>query len=90
VTELLPAIVLFGDVVDSRRDAGASDYLRALREDLDASYAAERLASAGFTQGDEIQLLLAPGADPFRAVVRAALDPEARELRWACGKGSWS
>jgi hypothetical protein len=87
VTELLPAIVLFGDVVDSRRDAGASDYLRAMRDDLDAAYAADRLAPAGFTQGDEIQLLLAPGADPFRAVVRAALQGEARGLRWACVAG---
>lgn len=84
---MLPAIVLFGDVVDSRRDAGASDHLRALRDDLDAAYPVERLATTGFTQGDEIQLLLAPGADPFRAIVRAALDGEARDLRWACVAG---
>ena len=37
----------------------------------------------GFTQGDEVQGLLAPGADPFRAVLRAALQPDARTLRWA-------
>jgi len=87
VTDLLPAIVLFGDVVDSRLDPGTSDYLRGLRDELDAAYPAERLAPTGFTQGDEIQLLLAPGADPFRAVVRAALRAESRTLRWACAAG---
>ena len=87
MTDLLPAIVLFGDVVDSRLDPGTSDYLRGLRDELDAAYPAERLAPTGFTQGDEIQLLLAPGADPFRAVVRAALRAESRTLRWACAAG---
>lgn len=87
MTDQLPATVLFGDVVDSRREIGASDYLRALRDDLDAAYPVERLAATGFTQGDEIQVLLAPGADPFRAVVRAALDGETRGLRWACVGG---
>ena len=84
---MLPATVLFGDVVDSRRDPGASAFLRSLREDLDASTAHERLAPAGFTQGDEIQLLLVPGADPFRILVRAALHPAARGLRWAVVAG---
>jgi hypothetical protein len=87
VTELQPAIVVFGDVVDSRRDPGASAFLRSLRDELDLAYAHERLAPAGFTQGDELQLLLAPGADPFLAVVRAGLHPEARELRWAIVAG---
>jgi Sigma-70, region 4 len=88
MTALLPAIVLFGDVVESRGDAGASAFLRSLREELDAAYAAQRLARAGFTQGDEVQLLLAPGADPFGAVVRAALHPAARDLRWAVVSGA--
>jgi predicted DNA-binding protein (UPF0251 family) len=87
VTAPISAIVLFGDVVDSRRDAGASGYLRALRDELDVAYGAERLALTGFTQGDEIQLLLELGADPFGAVVRAALHPQARELRWAIVAG---
>jgi hypothetical protein len=87
VTDLQAATVLFGDVVDSRHDSGASDYLRALRDDLDSAYPAERLAATGFTQGDEIQLLLVPDADPFRAVVRAGLDGDARGLRWACVSG---
>ncbi len=87
MTDLLPATVLFGDVVDSRRDSGASMFLRGLRDDLDGAYGAERLATTGFTQGDEIQLLLTPGADPFRAIVRGALLPDARGLRWACVAG---
>lgn len=87
MTDLLPATVLFGDVVDSRRESGASDHLRELRDDLDGAYAQERLAATGFTQGDEIQLLLAPGADPFRAIVRSALLADARGLRWACVAG---
>ena len=84
---MIPATVLFGDVVDSRRDPGASAFLRSLREELDASHAHERLAPAGFTQGDEIQLLLVPGADPFRIMLRAALHPDARGLRWAVAAG---
>ncbi len=88
MTAQVPATVLFGDVVDSRGDAGAAAFLRALRDDMDAAYAAERLAPTGFTQGDEIQLLLEPGADPFRGVVRAALHPDARELRWAVVAGA--
>jgi DNA-binding XRE family transcriptional regulator len=84
---MLPATVLFGDVVDSRRDPGASAFLRSLREELDASTARERLAPAGFTQGDEIQLLLVPGADAFRILLRAALRPDARGMRWAAAAG---
>lgn len=84
---MLPATVLFGDVVDSRRDPGAAAFLRSLREELDASHAHERLAPAGFTQGDELQILLVPGADPFRIVLRAALHPDARGLRWAVVAG---
>ncbi len=84
---MLPATVLFGDVVASRRDAGSTSFLRALRDELDGAYGAGGLAPAGFTQGDEIQLLLAPGVNPFTAVVRAALRPDTRELRWAAVAG---
>ncbi len=80
--------VVFGDVVDSRRDPGSTAWLRSLRTDLDAAYARDqRLAAFGFTQGDELQGLLGPGADPFRAIVRAALEPDARDLRWAVVAG---
>ena len=87
MTDLQPAIVLFGDVVDSRRDPGASAFLRSLRDELDMAYLTDRLAPAGFTQGDELQLLLRPDADPFPAVMRAGLHPDARALRWAVVHG---
>jgi hypothetical protein len=88
MTAPIHGTVVFGDVVDSRRDPGSTDWLRALCADLDAAYPRTgRLAAFGFTQGDEIQGLLAPGTDPFRAVVRASLDPDARGLRWAVVAG---
>jgi len=81
-------IVLFGDVVDSRRDPGATAFLRALRAELDGAYPRrQRLAAFGFTQGDELQGLLAPDADPFVALVRAGLHPDARAMRWAVVAG---
>jgi len=81
-------IVLFGDVVDSRRDPGSTAWLRSLRADLDAAYPRpERLAAFGFTQGDEVQGLLGLAADPFRGVLRAGLRPDARALRWAIVAG---
>ena len=80
--------VLFGDVVDSRHDPDSTPWLRSLCAELEAAYPREaRLASFAFTQGDELQGLLAPGADPFRAVLLAALHPDARELRWAVVAG---
>ncbi|MEO5966322.1 MAG: hypothetical protein ABIR11_12715 [Candidatus Limnocylindrales bacterium] len=88
MTDLSTGTVLFGDVVDSRRDPGSSAWLRSLRVDLDAAYPrGQRLAGFGFTQGDEVQGLLATGVDPFRAIVRTALLPDARTLRWAIVAG---
>jgi hypothetical protein len=83
------ASVLFGDVIRSRRDArSATAWLRTLVADLDAAYpSSERLARFEFTQGDEIQGLLAPGVDPLRAVLRAALHPERIEMRWVIVRG---
>jgi DNA-binding CsgD family transcriptional regulator len=81
-------LVLFGDVVGSRRDASAAaDWLRHLVEELDAAYGEQRLAPFGFTQGDELQGLLVPEADPLVAVLHAALGPEARPIRWVCVQG---
>lgn len=81
-------IVLFGDVIASRRaGALAGTGLRALAIELDAAYAGDRLARFGFTQGDELQGLLAPTADPFRAVLFAALRTEPIGLRWAIAGG---
>jgi hypothetical protein len=67
-------IVLFGDVVRSSDDAqAATAWLEQLCIRLDKSYAGETLAPFEFTQGDEIQGLLATEADPFRAVLEATL-----------------
>ncbi len=81
-------IVVFGDVTDSRRvSVRSSRWLRALCADLDAVYGDERLARFGFTQGDELQGLLRPGADPFAAIIRAALDPHGLAMRWSVAAG---
>src|ERR671931_458322 len=82
-------IVLFGDVVDSRRGSEQSTaFLRALRTELEDAYPeAARLAPIGLTQGDELQVLLAPGADPFLAVLRAGLRLDAKPMRWAIVAG---
>ena len=82
-------MVLFGDVVASRRAAGAATtWLRRLTADLMTAYPdAERLAAFEFTQGDEIQGLLSPSADPTRAVLRASLHPAGRPMRWVIVRG---
>jgi hypothetical protein len=82
------ALVLFGDVVDSRRDpVGSTAWLRDLVADLDAAYGGQRLAPFGFSQGDEMQGLLEPGADPFTAILRSALAPGGRRMRWVVVRG---
>ena len=81
-------LVLFGDVVESRRDsAGSTAWLRDLVAEFDAAFADQRLAPFGFTQGDELEGLLLPGADPFTAVIRAALSPGGRRMRWVVVRG---
>ena len=82
------AIVIFGDVIQSRADpAGSSAWLRTLCADLQAAVGAEGVAAFGFTQGDELQGLLAPTADPVGVVLRAALAEAARPMRWAIVAG---
>lgn len=82
------AIVLFGDVVGSRRyPGGAASWLDWLTTTLDAHYGAARLAAFEFTQGDEIQGLLRPGADPFEAVMLATLAEDAPRMRWVVVAG---
>lgn len=77
------AMAIFGDVVRSRRDAPATaTWLRQLARKLDETYGPERLAPFGFTQGDELQGLLRPAADPFEAILRAALREDDRPMRW--------
>jgi hypothetical protein len=82
-------IVLFGDVVDSRRDpTRSSAWLRTLCGELEALYPpSERLAGFAFTQGDELQGLLAPTADPLLAVLHAGLHPQTQRMRWAVALG---
>jgi hypothetical protein len=78
------ALVLFGDVVASSKDRiEATNWLRGLVDTLDTAYGDRRLAPFGFTQGDELQGLLAVDADPFLAVLHAALGPS-RPIRWVC------
>ncbi|MEO8571323.1 MAG: sigma factor-like helix-turn-helix DNA-binding protein [Chloroflexota bacterium] len=83
-------LVLFGDVIRSRDDApAATAWLRTLAADLTAAVpAAERLADFEFTQGDEIQGLLAIHADPIAVVLRAVLHPEALPMRWVVVAGT--
>ena len=64
------ALVLFGDVIRSRRDApAATAWLRTLhgRPRRRRTPRTMSLAPFEFTQGDELQGLLAPGADPDAA-----------------------
>jgi hypothetical protein len=82
-------IVVFGDVVRSRRGpAAAGAWLRRLTHALDAAYGPEAIAPWAFTQGDELQGLLAPDADPLRAVLIAALDDERQPMRWVVAAGT--
>lgn len=83
-------VVLFGDVVQSRRrPTRASAWLERLAADLDRVYGDQALARFEFTQGDELQGLLRPEADPFIAVLHAMLRPkrEAPGMRWAVVAG---
>ena len=81
-------LVLLGDVVGSRHDsAGSTACLRDLVAELDSAYGDERLAPFGFTQGDQLQGLLAPATDPLPAVLRAALGPGRRHMRWVVVRG---
>jgi hypothetical protein len=83
-------IVVFGDVVRSRRDAGgATAWLRTLTDELRDVYPAKaRLAKFEFTQGDEIQGLLAPDADPLAGVIRSWTNPAALRMRWVVVAGA--
>lgn len=75
---------MFGDVVGSRRDSpAATAWLRTLAAELEGAYPrSQRLASFEFTQGDELQGLISPEADPTEAVLRASLHPDRRAMRW--------
>jgi len=77
------AIVLFGDVVESRSTERSTAWLRSLRDELEAAYPpADLLAPWEFTQGDELQGLLRLGADPLAAVERGWLRDDRLPMRW--------
>ncbi|MBA2717965.1 MAG: hypothetical protein H0U52_01805 [Chloroflexi bacterium] len=82
-------LVLFGDVIRSRRDSpAATAWLRTLAADVTTALPApDRLAAFEFTQGDEIQGLLAPTANPIHPILRAFLHPEALAMRWVVVAG---
>lgn len=81
-------LVIFGDVVDSRRDSGATTiWLRELVADLNEAMRELLDAEFAFTQGDELQGLLLPHADPFVPVLRAALSEASRRIRWVVVRG---
>jgi RNA polymerase sigma factor (sigma-70 family) len=81
-------LVLFGDVVESRRDrVGSTAWLRDLVAELDVVYGDRRLAPFGFSQGDVLQGLLEPEVDPFAAILRASLAPGGRRMRWIVARG---
>jgi RNA polymerase sigma factor (sigma-70 family) len=83
------AFVLFGDVVRSRTDApAATAWLRELIAELERTYSpADRLAPFAFTQGDELQGMLALTADPFLATLHATLHENAQPMRWVIVAG---
>jgi DNA-binding CsgD family transcriptional regulator len=77
-------LVVFGDVIRSRRDAAAATgWLRTLVSDLNGAYAEQqRMAPFEFTQGDELQGLLRPGTDVLAAILRGSLHADRRPMRW--------
>jgi DNA-binding CsgD family transcriptional regulator len=87
-------VAVFGDVVRSRASAiAATRWLDRLRGLLVEAYAGQTLASFEFTQGDEIQGLLSPDADPLRAVLISSLRSRAGttaapRMRWAIASGA--
>jgi predicted XRE-type DNA-binding protein len=87
-------IVVFGDVIGSRNGpAVATGWLGTLRRRLDSIYGKRRLAPFEFTQGDEIQGLLHPAADPLLAILESTLLPHdghdaAPWMRWVAVFGA--
>lgn len=79
------ALVIFGDAIGSRKArVETAAWMRDMVSELDEAYGDVRLAPFGFAQGDEVQGLLAPEADPLVAILQTALNPNARPIRWVC------
>ena len=64
-------LVLMAEVVGVKNRLAATSWLRELIAELDEAYGDRKLAAFALTQGDELQGLLAIGADPLLARVGA-------------------
>jgi hypothetical protein len=83
------ALVLLGAVAGSHRNrAGESAWLLELTAALQEACGELRLAPFALTPDDEVLGLLTAGADPLAAVLRAALGPGGRAVRWVCVWGA--
>ena len=80
-------LVLMAEVVGVKNRLAATSWLRELIAELDEAYGDRKLAAFALTQGDELQGLLAIGADPLIAVLHAALAPTRNLVRWVCVQG---
>jgi RNA polymerase sigma factor (sigma-70 family) len=83
------AIALLGEAIGPRRDPRSSrGWLARLGHELDDHYADELLLPFAAAGGVELRGLLRATADPLAAVLRGALGPEARRMRWAIALGA--
>ena len=80
-------LVLMAEVGGVKNRLAATSWLRELIAELDEAYGDRKLAAFALTQGDELQGLLAIGADPLIAVLHAALAPTRNLVRWVCVQG---
>lgn len=81
-------IALLGEAVGPRRDPRSSrGWLARLGHELDDDYGDERMLPFAAAGGVELRGLLRVTADPLAAVLRGALGPEARRMRWAIALG---
>ncbi len=75
-------------VSDAGRDrTGTAAWLRDLAAELDETYGSQCLAPFSSTQGDELQGLLAPDADPLSAVLATALGRRVHRTVWVVAGG---
>lgn len=88
MSEASLGIALLGEAVGPRRDPRSSrGWLARLGHELDDHYGDERLLPFAAAGGVELRGLLRVTADPIAAVLRGALGPEARRMRWAIALG---
>lgn len=81
-------LAMCADVVSSRRRPDrAAGFLVRLPAILDAAAGTGIIQPFAVVRGDEVEGILSAGADPFRPIVAAALEPGGLELRWAVVAG---